>query len=175
MPDLVGIDVDAAQTKLIAVNPVFDLGITYERTAAKPDGTVLDQSPAPGTPLPAGERYKAKLVVASRTTQTVDTSDLCRLGDSKEPPQIDCDPATGKFVLAGRVCHDLGATGTLGHLGCAKSRLCHDLRWTEKGPGPAPAYPCGAYKSDHPIILAPGAACDPGQPLPYPYVCRRKR
>ena len=93
-------------------------------------------------------------------------------------PEQDCDPTSGEFILVGGKCQGEGRSGTLGHLHCRPSRLCGGYQWStqRKGrPEPVPCEPSG-QRTGQPIApLAKGQPCEPGEPLPYPFVCKKVR
>ena len=173
IPDLVGATIEEAQAMLVAANPAFDLKIAYARSA-EPEGTVIAQSPGAGSPLEfSGRLYEVEITVSDPNVTSAGATDLCHEFDVEVPAELDCDPASGKFIGEGKKCEGRGQLGTLGHLVCARSQFCSFDQWAKRGTGPSTS-PCKPFRTDHPNVLAPGAECTPGQPLPYPYVCRER-
>ncbi|MEK6276856.1 MAG: PASTA domain-containing protein [Actinomycetota bacterium] len=63
MPSVIGKTIGQAESTLDPVLNSYNLKFSYEKSGEKP-GTVIDQSPAPGSPLTPGKVYTVKITVS---------------------------------------------------------------------------------------------------------------
>jgi hypothetical protein len=182
MPDLTGASRTEAEEQIASTLEFSDLRISYE-DSSEPAGTVIGQSPEPGTPLTPGKLYRVKLTMSDvRLHEPCDEDNLApaEIGGSVS----DCDPVTKQIVSEGGKCEGRARVGILGNLECDPSRVCGGyVQWTKKGRDPpcelgkpveTPGYEVPGYVPPSEGVPQEGDPCTPGEPLPPGLVCKPK-